>query len=165
LELNKVYILTTTGTASASELVINGLAPYMDVVQVGDKTRGKNEFSVTMVDDRENNYLYSPERVSKISSKNRWALQPLLGRNENADGFSDYTTGLIPDIELKEDLANLSLLGDLNEPLLARALDQITGSSAKAGFAVKIPIETVTDSKMFTPLKDNMYVTDVPVLQ
>jgi C-terminal processing protease CtpA/Prc len=81
LKLSKVYVLTTQGSASASELVINGLEPYMDVVQIGDKTRGKNEFSVTMVDDRENNYLYSPKRVDKINSANRWAIQPLLGRN------------------------------------------------------------------------------------
>ena len=164
LHLKRVYILTTSGTASASELVINGLAPYIEVVQIGETTRGKNEFSVTMVDDRENNYLYSPERVGKINSKNAWAIQPLLGRNENADGFSDYTDGLVPTIELEEDLANLGVLGDLNEPLLARALNEITGASAKRDFSVKMPIKAMTSSKMHTPIKDNMYVTEVPVI-
>ena len=164
LELKKVYIITTTGTASASELVINGLEPYMEVVQIGESTRGKNEFSVTMVDDRDNNYLYSPDRVGKINSENRWAIQPLLGRNENADGFSDYTSGLAPDIVLQEDLANLGVLGDLNEPLLARAISEITGASAKRDFTVKIPAKTITNSKMYTPIKDNMYVTDLPVI-
>ena len=164
LKLKKVYVLTTTGTASASELVINGLVPYIDVVQIGEPTRGKNEFSVTMVDDRDNNYLYSPARVGKISTKNRWAIQPLLGRNENAEGFSDYTAGLAPDIELQEDLENLGVLGDLNEPLLARALGQITGTSAKREFSVKMPANTMTSSKMHTPIKDNMYVTELPVI-
>lgn len=166
LKLSKVYVLTTQGSASASELVINGLQPYMDVVQIGEKTRGKNEFSVTMVDDRENNYLYSPKRVGKIKSNNRWAIQPLLGRNENADGFSDYTVGLEPDIPLKEDLSNLSVFGDLNEPLLAKALQQITGTvSAKMDFSVTLPMETITSSKMHTPIRDNMYVTDLPVIK
>jgi len=41
LQLNKVYILTTKGTASASELVINCLKPYINVVQIGDVTIGK----------------------------------------------------------------------------------------------------------------------------
>ncbi|WP_149276095.1 S41 family peptidase [Pareuzebyella sediminis] len=164
LNLDQVYILTTSGTASASELVINGLAPYVDVVQIGDVTRGKNEFSVTMVDDRENNYLYNPQRVSRINSNNSWAIQPLLGRNENADGFSEYTSGLVPDIELKEDLANLGILGDLNEPLLAKALSLITGTT-KAEFIPKMPIETITHSKMFSPIGDTMYVTDIPVLK
>lgn len=166
LNLKKVYILTTQGSASASELIINGLEPYMDVVQIGETTRGKNEFSVTMVDDRENNYLYSPSRVNKIASDNRWAIQPLLGRNENADGFSDYTTGLEPDIELREDLSNLGVLGDQNEPLLARAIQEITGgAAAKTDFSVALPVETITSSKMHTPIKDNMYVTDIPVPQ
>ena len=42
LNLNKIYILTSNSTASASELVINGLKPYMEVVQIGDITVGKN---------------------------------------------------------------------------------------------------------------------------
>ncbi|SIS64750.1 C-terminal processing protease CtpA/Prc, contains a PDZ domain [Zobellia uliginosa] len=164
LNLNKVYILTTTGTASASELVINGLTPYIDVVQIGDKTRGKNEFSVTMVDDRGNNYVYNQERTNKINPKNNWAIQPLLGRNENSKGFSAYTSGLVPDIVLPEDLANLGVLGDLNEPLLAKAIEQITGSPAKGGHTVELPIETMINSKMFSPLKDNMYVSDPPIV-
>ncbi|HEA22478.1 hypothetical protein LCGC14_1292560 [marine sediment metagenome] len=166
LNLKKVYVLTTQSSASASELVINGLTPYMEIVQIGEKTRGKNEFSVTMVDDRENNYLYSPKRVDKINSDNRWAIQPLLGRNENADGFSDYTAGLIPDIELKESLSNLGALGDLNEPLLAKAIQEITGATtAKVDFSVAIPMENITSSKLHTPLGDTMYVTDLPMVQ
>ncbi|MBG49541.1 MAG: carboxyl-terminal protease [Pseudozobellia sp.] len=164
LNLNKVYILTTTGSASASELVINGLEPYVDVIQIGETTRGKNEFSTTLVDDRDNNYIYSPERTSKISSKNRWAIQPLLGRNENADGFSDYTAGLTPDIELDEDLTNLGVLGDLNEPLLERALSEISGTSAKRAFDVQLPAKPITNSKMYDPLKDNMFISDPPVI-
>lgn len=166
LKLKKVYILTTQGSASASELVINGLEPYVDVVQIGEKTRGKNEFSVTMVDDRENNYLYSAKRVDKIKSDNRWAIQPLLGRNENADGFSDYTAGLEPDIDLPESLSNLGIIGDLNEPLLAKAIQEITGTTAaKTDFSVAMPMETITSSKMHTPIGDNMYVTDLPVIR
>jgi hypothetical protein len=35
LNLNTVYIITTASTASASELVVNGLTPYINVVQIG----------------------------------------------------------------------------------------------------------------------------------
>jgi len=166
LNLSRVYILTTNGSASASELVINGLEPYVDVVQIGDVTRGKNEFSITMVDDRENRYIYSPERINQIKNGNRWALQPLVGRNENADGFFDYTSGLVPDFELREDLTNMGVLGDQNEPLLARAIELITGNiSSKTSFEAQVPIQEFTNSKMFTPTKDNMYVTDVPFIE
>ncbi|MBU2946038.1 S41 family peptidase [Zobellia uliginosa] len=165
LNLKKVYILTTSGTASASELVINGLRPYMDIVQIGETTRGKNEFSVTMVDDRDNKYIYSAERTSKIKSNNKWAIQPLLGRNENAEGFSEFTDGLFPDIDLQEDVTNLGILGDLEEPYLARAIELITGTSAKGTkHKVELPITTMTNSKMFMPLKDNMYIADPPII-
>ncbi len=50
LNLDKVYILTTKRSASASELVINGLIPYIDVVQIGDATAGKNVGSITLYD-------------------------------------------------------------------------------------------------------------------
>ena len=156
LELPKVYVLTTARSASASELLINSLEPYMDVVQVGDVTRGKNEFSTTLVDDRENSYLYTPSRVNKINPNNEWAIQPLLGRNENADGFSDFTSGLVPDIELKEDLSNLGTLGDQNEPLLARAIQEITGMSSKRDFTVKAPIEIMGSSQMMDILNNHM---------
>lgn len=157
LNLDKVYVLTTNSSASASELLINCLEPYIDVVQIGETTRGKNEFSTTMVDDRENSYIYNPSRVNNINTKVQWGLQPLIGRNENADGFSDYTSGLVPDIELQEDLENLGALGDQNEPLLARAIQEITGVSGKRDFTVRTPANIMTSSKMFTPLKDNMY--------
>jgi len=163
LNLSRVYIITTGSTASASELVINGLAPYMDIIQIGETTSGKNEFSITMVDDPQNNFIYNPSREDNINPNNQWAIQPLVGRNENADGFFEYTDGLAPDIELGEDLANLGVFGDENEPLLARALQEITGVSAKSSFTVKMPFISVTNSKMFTPLKDNMYL-DTPSL-
>ncbi len=156
LGFSKVYVLTTSSSASASELLINSLEPYMDVIQIGDVTRGKNEFSTTMVDDRENSYLYTPSRVNKINPNNQWAIQPLIGRNENADGFFDYTNGLQPDILLKEDYGNLGVLGDENEPLLARALAVITGQSSKRDFTVGHPINSIGSSKMFARFNDNM---------
>ncbi|PIB23630.1 carboxyl-terminal protease [Maribacter sp. 4U21] len=156
LELPKVYVLTTRSSASASELLINSLEPYTDVVQIGDVTRGKNEFSTTLVDDRENSYLYNPSRVNKINPNNQWAIQPLLGRNENAEGFSDFTSGLVPDIEQKEDLSNLGALGDQNEPLLARAIQEITGLSGKRSFTVKTPIDIMGSSQMTEPLHNKM---------
>ncbi len=158
LNLNTVYVLATNSSASASELVMNGLAPYVDIVHIGETTRGKNEFSITLVDIPSNSYVYNSSNESGINSDNSWGIQPLVGRNENADGFSDYTAGLVPNIELKEDLGNLGILGDLNEPLLAKAISEITGIAGKRDFTVKIPIKIMTSSKMFTPTKDNMYL-------
>jgi C-terminal processing protease CtpA/Prc len=165
LGLDKVYVLATNSSASASELVMNGLAPYVDVIHIGETTRGKNEFSITLVDDSDRPnapFVYTQSRESNINPDNSYALQPLVGRNENADGFFDYTSGLVPDIILEEDLANLGVLGDVNEPLLARALQEISGASSKIDFSVQMPAKVLTDSKMFTPTKDNMYL-DKPI--
>lgn len=132
LNLDRVYVLGTNRTASASELIMNGLDPYIEVIHIGTTTRGKNEFSISLVDDRNNNYIYSSSRESNINPENRWIVQPLVGRNENADGFFDYTAGFSPDIELEEDIFNLGSLGEPSEPMLARAIEAITGVSSKS---------------------------------
>jgi len=156
LGLSTLYVLTTRSSASASELLINSLEPYMDVIQIGARTRGKNEFSSTMVDDRENSYLYTPSRVNQINPNNQWAIQPLIGRNENADGFYEYTNGLQPDIFVEEDYGNLGILGEENEPLLARAIQEITGQTGKRDFTAKNPIKILSSSKLYTPMGANM---------
>lgn len=159
LELNRVFIITSGSTASASELVINGLEPYIDVQQVGTTTVGKNEFSVTFVDDPDGGFFYNPERESFINPNNEWAIQPLLGRNENADGFSDYTGGLFPDIELREDIANLGVLGETSDPLLERTLSAIDGSSARTSFQPLFPAELVSSSAVMKAT-NNMMLMD-----
>lgn len=156
LGLTKLYVLTSSSSASASELLINSLEPYMDVIQIGNVTRGKNEFSTTLVDDRENSYLYTPSRVNDINPDNQWAIQPLIGRNENADGFFDFTSGLQPDYELLEDYSNLGILGEENEPLLAKAIELITGQTGKRDYTVQYPINTVSSSKEHSLISDKM---------
>ena len=79
------------------------------------------------MDDPENNFIFNADRESEINPENSWALQPLVGRNENSVGFLDYTDGFVPDFSLEEDLANLGILGNPTEPLLALAIQQITG--------------------------------------
>jgi len=158
LNLSRVFVIATGDSASASELVMNGLDPYMDVIHIGETTRGKNEFSITLVDDIDNSFIYNSDREGNINAQNSWGLQPLVGRNENANGFYDYTNGLNPDVSLSEDLTNLGVLGDVNEPLLARALQEISGGSAKIDFTVEMPAEHFDSSRLHTPVKDNMYL-------
>lgn len=162
LNLNRVYVIATNSSASASELVMNGLAPYVQVIHIGETTRGKNEFSITMVDDPDNDYIYSASRENSINPENSWAIQPLVGRNENADGFFDYTDGLVPNIVLEEDFGNLGVLGNPAEPLLARALQEITGLTSKASFEPLMTGKVLMGTEMFKPGKDNMFL-DKPI--
>lgn len=125
LQLSKLYVLTTERTASASELVINGLKPYMPITQIGQTTVGKNQGSITIYD-----YI---DKAGKVKNpKHKWAMQPIVLSIENSKGFSDYTKGLVPDIPMEEDLANIGILGDPTEPFLAEAIAQITGSRSAA---------------------------------
>ncbi len=159
LNLSRVYVLVTNRSASASELVINGLNPYMTVNLIGTTTTGKNEFSITFVDDAQNNYLYKQDRVGNINPLNKWGIQPLVGRNENSAGFYDYTAGFVPQTEFIESLENYGILGEQNEPFLAKAISMITGISAKTQHtASKIKHEALSNSKMHTITKDNMYL-------
>ncbi len=150
LNLNKVYILTTRSTASASELVINGLKPYIQVVQIGDKTTGKNVGSVTLYD--------SPTFSSQNRNPNhKYAMQPIVLKIANADGFSDYQTGLLSDYLFLEDYGNLGVLGNSNEPLLNQALTIISNGGRMAQQNVKV-FQHFTDSKSMEPLRSEMYV-------
>jgi C-terminal processing protease CtpA/Prc len=109
-----VYVLVGRRTASASELVINGLLPYMNVVVIGEKTVGKNVGSIP-IEDEEN-----PE--------NEYGMLPIVFRAYNSQGQSDYANGFIPGADnVVEEFRELPLepLGDISEPLLNRALQLI----------------------------------------
>ncbi len=116
LNLSTVYFLTTDGTASASESLMAGLYPYMDVVQIGTTTYGKCYASIT-VDDWE-----EPRR-------HNWAMQPIVIKYSNALGFTDFVDGIAPDYEVIDNLLYAKPFGSLEDPLLAKALEDITGVS------------------------------------
>lgn len=122
LNLKKVYILTTRSTASASELLINALRPYIDVIQVGDYTTGKFQGSVMLYE--------SPDfSRSAVQPGHSYALLPLILKTVNAAGHTDYTDGLAPDIPQEEDILRLGELGRTDEPLLQHALQKMTGTA------------------------------------
>lgn len=167
LSLNKVYILAQNSSASASELVINALEPYIDVIHIGDVTRGKNEFSITLYDNPDCAFLPpNTDCNGSINPNHTWAMQPLVGRNENAEGFSDYTNGLTPDISLDESLSNLGVLGQQDEPLLARAIQHLTGNGRTGETFTEHKIKIFDYSNKHTPTGTNMYLEpdDVPML-
>lgn len=155
LGLTKVYIITTLRTASASELVINGLAPYIDVVQIGENTTGKFQASVT---------LYDSEDFGREGANpgHTYAIQPLIFKTLNSVGNTDYVNGLDPDIELREDVLNLGILGDPSEPLLQAALNSIEGISPAATKRALRTFKPVGESGMKELLYQKMYIDELP---
>jgi carboxyl-terminal processing protease len=151
LNLNKIYILTSRSTASASELVINGLKPYINVVQIGDKTTGKNVGSVT---------LYDSPTFSKTNANpnHKYAMQPLVLKTINADGFGDYQTGLLPNFSFLEDYGNMGEIGTETEPMLNYTLNLISSGNRIPNQNNSKNFEYVSDSKNINPLGSEMYV-------
>lgn len=162
LNLSKIYVIATGSSASASELLMNGLAPYVEVVHVGSKTVGKNQGSLTFVDDPENGNVYDAEREDQINPNNQWAIQPIISQTENSEGFGEYSNGLIPDIEITEDITNLGTLGFPNERLLGRAIQDIRGISGRTDYTPVYPVELLTSSSLEGPMGGKLIFTDVP---
>ncbi|WP_299276066.1 S41 family peptidase [uncultured Psychroserpens sp.] len=155
LNLNKVYVLTTSRSASASELVINSLSAYIDVVQIGDATTGKTQASITIYD--------SPDLTSvDINPNHTYAMQPLVANSINVNDVAVPSDGLAPDIALIESPRNFGILGDINEPLLALALADIQGLGRFGNFQIDFhPIRTDINIK---PIEENMYIdNEIPL--
>jgi len=126
LDLTDAYFLTGKRSASASELIIIGLKPYMNVTQIGDTTFGKFYGSITVPD------LEEPVR-------HNWALQPLVFKFANKIGFTDFNKGLVPDIYVNENVLDMKRFGDITDPILARALEEITGTSSIVTKSATLP--------------------------
>ncbi|MBI6115301.1 S41 family peptidase [Salegentibacter maritimus] len=156
LNLNKVYVIGTGSTASASELVMNGLAPYINVIHVGSSTVGKFQAAAPLYD--------SPNFNKQNRNPNhKYVIQPLIYESKNANEDAYYEEGLIPDIEAEEDIVNLLPLGEASETLLAAALADITGN--------KMAIPAVSYDTRFTKIGESgesnvdyqrMYIDKIP---
>ena len=82
LGLSKVYILTSGSTASASEIVVNNLKPYLQVIHAGDVTLGKDMAGFAIEDRRK------PKKIT-------WQLHPVIYKVFNANGEGGYSLSLI----------------------------------------------------------------------
>jgi C-terminal processing protease CtpA/Prc len=162
LNLSKVYVIATGNSASASELLINGLRPYLEVVHIGSTTVGKNQGSFTLVDSPETGFGYDPDREEDINPDNQWAIQPIVSQTENSEGFGEYQDGLIPNIVLDEDFENLGELGDPSERMLARALQEITGISSKVDLKAKFPVDLISSSSLEKAGGGKLIFRDMP---
>ena len=155
LNMTKVYILTANGTASASELVINGLEPHINVIQIGDVTVGKNVGSVTLYDSA----TFGSENRNP---KHKYAMQPIVLKIVNSVGFGDYFNGLQPDYLLKETISTYGVLGAPSEPLLSTAIGKITGTTRMLKQNTGINFEFFKDSKSIKGIQNQMYIEKAP---
>lgn len=130
LNLKRVYVLTQSGTCSASEALINGLRGVdVEVVLVGGTTCGK-PYGFTAKDNC--GYSYFP--IEFVGTNNK-------GFGDYADGFVPAGTGAtgVKGCQVADDFEHA--LGDTGEAMLAAALQYRsngtcpTASPSEAGMA------------------------------
>lgn len=115
--IQTVYFIVSGNTASASELLISSLKPYLNVQLIGEKTYGKPVGFFGIHIDNYTLYLSS------------FTLQ-------NALGWCDYFNGMQPDVE--QALSADASLGNLEEAGLHTALTLIKNTSFSNNFSSDI---------------------------
>jgi len=105
LSLSQVVVIASKGTASASEALINGLKPYMKVVQIGDSTYGK------------------PVGMHTWTYADEYAFVPISFKILNVDGVGDYFAGLPPNSYVIDGVSKA--FSDKNEPELKEAIQYL----------------------------------------
>ena len=106
LNLDRVFFIGSNLTASASELLINGLEPFTEVILIGDNTHGK---PVGMYTFSFTDYNYT--------------ILPVCFRFTNSNDEGDFYSGLVPDSFAEDDLTKD--FGDPQEDCLEVALNYI----------------------------------------
>jgi carboxyl-terminal processing protease len=155
LNLNRVYILSTASTCSASEAIINGLrGANVEVFLIGDTTCGKP-------------YGYYPEDNCGTT------YYTIQLKGANAKGFGEYSDGFIPSTtdngetlvkgcRVADDLDHP--LGDSNEAMLATALRyRATGNCASTVTRGQQKTRGISrDGELILPDTRKILVLDAP---
>ena len=118
LGVGRLFVLTGAGTCSASEAIINGLSPHMQVIRIGATTCGKPYGS----------------RSTTNAGLTYFALR---FEGVNSLGTADFKNGFAPTCEVPDDLNHQ--LGDRNEARLAAALYYMQNNACPPAATVALP--------------------------
>jgi len=127
LNLSQLVVITTRSSASASELVINALRPYMPVAVIGETTYGKpvGQYGFTFC-----------EKV----------LAPVSFSIKNANNEGDFFSGIAPTCVAADD--STRQLGDVAEGSFAEALTYLrTGACSTRAAAESRRLRQVVDDR------------------
>lgn len=134
LDLNTIYVITTVNTASASELVINGLRGVdVTVNTIGTTTNGKN---------------VGMEAIGRTFGSTEYLFAPITFYSQNAKGFRDYSDGFTPDLEIDEDNYYFGDFGSEDDILCRYAYKWIENGSKPALSRAGISDNTVRRLKL-----------------
>ncbi|CAD0007742.1 S41 family peptidase [Flavobacterium chungangense] len=142
--IQKLYVLCSKRTASASEIIINNLKPFMEVITIGEKTVGKDVAGFPIEDDR-------------LLGKRGWILYPSIYKLFNSRHEGDYSKGINPLVN-RDELQNPEIfpLGNHSEVLLKTAINTMSENTEKVKNTVSksLPLSknyTDVDPLLVTP--------------
>lgn len=121
LNLPRLLVLTTPGSCSSSELVINAMSPFIEVVQIGETTCGKPVGQI-------------PTQIENFR------LFAINFQTVNALDFGDYFNGLQP--QCKVTPAITGDWGVSSDPLYAAAIEYINTGNCPAAQSVSKALKT-----------------------
>ena len=110
LALDKIVVITSSSTASASEVVISGIKPYLNVKLIGSATHGK-PVGMNIVGD----------------TKLNLAVAPISFKNVNSQGYTDYYDGIPVDFTVSDNA--MQDWGIASDGCLTAALNYISTGS------------------------------------
>jgi hypothetical protein len=114
LSLPRIVVITTRLTASASEAVMNGLDPHLNIISVGDTTNGK------------------PVGMNGWTCGNKYFFWPITFKLVNSSNEGDYFDGIAPNKIATDDITHDFI--DRNEECLKEAILYLeTGSFSSKG--------------------------------
>ena len=141
-DLSRLWVITGSGTASASESLICGLKPYMDVVLVGDQTAGK--FCGGFILDAKSWYEALKEEsdnsdinfTSALKYCGDWGIYVMVSRYTDRDGITlSMPSGIAPDYAIGDSPVDGYALGDPRETILSFVLESIEGKTGTRSVA------------------------------
>ncbi|WP_226063669.1 S41 family peptidase [Kaistella polysaccharea] len=161
LNLNRVYVLTSSGSASASELTIQGLKAYINVTTIGAETYGKFVGSITLYDSPTSDFL----DVNSRNMTHTWAMQPITFSYYNGKRQENpISGGIAPNYAFApaDYFGKLKEFGDASgDVALAKALELITGQSAGTNKMINLngpKLKFLGTNSTLTPFGSELYL-------
>ena len=127
LGLTKIYAIMSKGSASASEAIVCGLKPFIDLTIVGQQSYGK--YCTGIIVEGANWYDSIKSNMSVKDVKNgkkyaaNWGIYVMIGRYADKNGETPCMPfGFTPDYSVDDNPLDGYQLGDPNETMLKTAL-------------------------------------------
>ena len=137
-DLPRLYVLVTGSSASASESLVCGLRPYMDVILIGGQTNGKYCAGFLMGApgwyESVKDSFGAEEYDIALPYVDNWGIYVMYARYADCNGNTlSMPDGIAPDVEAEDDPQDGFALGDPQESMLSVALRLISGRTRAAG--------------------------------